>query len=325
MPVPRTKEQCSEARNRKQQIAISEGELVAHDQRPRRRAPRVVARRCARASPSGSESQRRHPRRASPVSCRRRRAAGRSCSVAAPCSVASRSSAAACGSGLAAGGHPQRRRRARQPTSAQDADRRPRGRRARGVAREPRRRHLPGGHRRGDRRASSARVPAAVVTFAMTAQSQHKDHAAAWNGVLTGAGKKAVTGVDLTVKKSVDTAFKQVKDVPGLAKLALDARERRRCDLPRRDRRVKSPAGIKTAATIQPVEMQHAGDPELPARPVPGPGLVRQDDGARTGERQDRVAPCHLSSRRPAAGRLRACPASHCSGRVRTASAPDRR
>ncbi|MET0420646.1 MAG: ferritin-like domain-containing protein, partial [Acidimicrobiia bacterium] len=32
-------------------------------------------------------------------------------------------------------------------------------------------------------------VPPAVVTFATTAQSHHKDHAAAWNGVLTGAGK----------------------------------------------------------------------------------------------------------------------------------------
>src|SRR6185295_17944731 len=65
-------------------------------------------------------------------------------------------------------------------------------------------------------------VPPAVVTFAVTAQRQHKDHAAAWNGVLTGAGKQAITGVDLTVKKSVDKTFASVKDVPGLAKLALD-------------------------------------------------------------------------------------------------------
>ena len=40
--------------------------------------------------------------------------------------------------------------------------------------------------------------------------------------MLTGAGKKAVTGVDLTVKKRVDKAFAKVKDVPGLAMLALD-------------------------------------------------------------------------------------------------------
>src|SRR3954451_8096179 len=65
-------------------------------------------------------------------------------------------------------------------------------------------------------------VPPAVVTFAQTAQSHHKDHAAAWNAVLTGAGKQAITGVDMTVKKSVDKAFAKVTDVPGLAKLALD-------------------------------------------------------------------------------------------------------
>ena len=40
--------------------------------------------------------------------------------------------------------------------------------------------------------------------------------------MLTGAGKKAITGVDLTVKKGVDKAFAEVKDVPGLAMLALD-------------------------------------------------------------------------------------------------------
>ena len=41
-------------------------------------------------------------------------------------------------------------------------------------------------------------VPPAVATFATTAQKHHTDHAAAWNSVLTGAGKEAVTGVDLS-------------------------------------------------------------------------------------------------------------------------------
>ena len=43
-------------------------------------------------------------------------------------------------------------------------------------------------------------VPPAVVTFAQTAQMQHKDHADAWNAILTAAGKPTVTGVDTTVK-----------------------------------------------------------------------------------------------------------------------------
>jgi hypothetical protein len=101
-------------------------------------------------------------------------------------------------------------------------------------------------------------VPDAVVTFAQTAQSQHKDHAAAWNAVLTGAGKQAVSGVDLTVKKSVDTAFAKVTDVPGLAMLALDLENVAAATYIAAIGVVKNPAGIKTAATIQPVEMQHA-------------------------------------------------------------------
>jgi hypothetical protein len=101
-------------------------------------------------------------------------------------------------------------------------------------------------------------VPDAVVTFAQTAQSQHKDHAAAWNAVLTGAGKQPVKGVDLTVKKSVDQAFAKVADVPGLAMLALDLENVAAATYIAAINVVKTPAGIKTAATIHPVEMQHA-------------------------------------------------------------------
>ncbi len=124
-------------------------------------------------------------------------------------------------------------------------------------------------------------VPDAVVTFAMTAQSQHKDHAAAWNGVLTGAGKKAVSGVDLTVKKSVDKAFAQVKDVPGLAKLALDLENVAAATYIAAIGVVKDPAGIKTAATIQPVEMQHAAILNFLLGEYPVPDAFAKSTGAR--------------------------------------------
>jgi Ferritin-like domain len=102
-------------------------------------------------------------------------------------------------------------------------------------------------------------VPPAVVTFAMTAQSQHRDHAAAWNAVLSSAHKKKVTGVDLTVKQGVvDPAFAQVSDVAGLAKLALELETSAAATYLAAIDVVKSPAGIATAATIEPVELQHA-------------------------------------------------------------------
>jgi hypothetical protein len=125
-------------------------------------------------------------------------------------------------------------------------------------------------------------VPPAVVTFAQTAQSQHRDHAAAWNGVLTGADKKAITGVDLTVKKSVDKAFAGVQDVPGLAKLALDLEESAAATYLAAIGAVKSPAGIKTAATIQPVELQHAAILHFLLGEYPVPDSFAQTTGART-------------------------------------------
>jgi hypothetical protein len=124
-------------------------------------------------------------------------------------------------------------------------------------------------------------VPDAVVTFAQTAQSQHKEHAAAWNAVLTGAGKRAVTGVDTTVKNSVDKAFAKVSDVPGLAMLALDLENVAAATYLAAIDVVKTPAGIKTAATIQPVEMQHAAILNYLLGQYPVPDSFAKSTGAR--------------------------------------------
>ncbi len=124
-------------------------------------------------------------------------------------------------------------------------------------------------------------VPPAVVTFAQTAQGQHKDHAAAWNGVLTGAGKQPITGVDTTVKKSVDAAFAKVTDVPGLAALALDLENVAAATYLAAIGVVKSPAGIKTAASIQPVEMQHAAILNYLLGQYPVPDAFAKTTGAR--------------------------------------------
>lgn len=124
-------------------------------------------------------------------------------------------------------------------------------------------------------------VPPAVVTFAQTAQRQHQDHAAAWNAVLTGAGKQAVSGVDLTVKKSVDQAFAGVKDVPGLAMLALDLENVAAATYIAAIDVVKNPAGIKTAATIQPVELQHSAILYFLLGQYPVPDAFAKSTGAR--------------------------------------------
>lgn len=125
-------------------------------------------------------------------------------------------------------------------------------------------------------------VPPAVVTFAQTAQAQHKDHAAAWNAILTSAGKTAVTGVDTTVKTGVvDPAFAQVKDVAGLANLALALENVAAATYLNGLGIITNPGAIKTAASIQPVEMQHAAILNFILGQYPVPDTFAKTDGAR--------------------------------------------
>jgi hypothetical protein len=116
-------------------------------------------------------------------------------------------------------------------------------------------------------------VPPAVATFAATVQQHHRDHASAWNSVLTDAGKEAVTGVDLTLKADVDRAFAGVKDVDGLARLALSLENTAAATYQHGIEMLSDTGAIQVAASIQPVELQHAAilNFVLGNYPVPDP------------------------------------------------------
>jgi hypothetical protein len=101
-------------------------------------------------------------------------------------------------------------------------------------------------------------VPPAVATFAQTAMAQHKDHASAWNSVLTAAGKPAVTATDPALTPTVQQKFGQVKDVAGLAELALLIENVAAQTYQNGIAVLSSSQAVAVAATIQPVEMQHA-------------------------------------------------------------------
>jgi hypothetical protein len=126
-------------------------------------------------------------------------------------------------------------------------------------------------------------VPGAIATFATTAQKQHKDHAAAWNSIITNAGKTAITGVDTTVKNAVVTpGFAAVKDIPGLAKFALVLEDAAAATyLNGIQNALSSSAAIKIAATIQPVEMQHAAILHFVLGDYPVPDAFAKTTGAR--------------------------------------------
>lgn len=125
-------------------------------------------------------------------------------------------------------------------------------------------------------------VPPAIVTFAQTAKSHHSQHAAAWNAVLAGANESPITGVDTTVKTTVvDPAFAKVTDVGGLGRLALELENVAAATYLEAISVVSAPAGIKTAATIEPVELQHAAILHFVLGEYPVPDTFTKMDGAR--------------------------------------------
>jgi hypothetical protein len=117
------------------------------------------------------------------------------------------------------------------------------------------------------------KVPPAVATFATTAMAQHKDHGAAWNAILAAAGYKTVTAPDPVVKSLVDADFAKVTDLVGLANLALTLENVAAATYLNGLTVVSSNQAIATAASIQPVEMQHAAilNFVLGHYPVPAP------------------------------------------------------
>jgi poly-gamma-glutamate capsule biosynthesis protein CapA/YwtB (metallophosphatase superfamily) len=128
-------------------------------------------------------------------------------------------------------------------------------------------------------------VPAVVIALVETAQRQHRDHADAWNALLTDSGKTRVVGVDMALKTSVvDPAWARVKDAPGLARLALDLESIAAATYLRSIGIIQNSRAVMTAASIQPVEMQHIAllNFVLGRRPVPD--SFANGDAARTSE-----------------------------------------
>ncbi|MFE0465310.1 ferritin-like domain-containing protein [Kitasatospora sp. NPDC058965] len=101
-------------------------------------------------------------------------------------------------------------------------------------------------------------VPPAVADFVTTAMAQHTDHAKAWNAVLTGAGKPAITDVPLSNQADTVAALGKATSVGDVAKLALQLEDQAAQTYLFATYNVTSPAGIATAASIAPVEAMHA-------------------------------------------------------------------
>lgn len=100
-------------------------------------------------------------------------------------------------------------------------------------------------------------IPPAVPVFATTAMDQHLQHANAWNSMLVGAGKAKVTGLP-TIAGGIVTKFQGLKTLTQVLELALMLENVAAQTYQVGSTVVTSMQGIALAASIQPVEMQHA-------------------------------------------------------------------
>lgn len=101
-------------------------------------------------------------------------------------------------------------------------------------------------------------VPPAVGVFATTARAQHSDHAAAWNAVLSQAGKTPVTGTPLTFAGQAVAQLQAATNIGAVATAALNLEQAAAETYLFAAANVSSAGGIATAASIAPVEAMHA-------------------------------------------------------------------
>ena len=125
-------------------------------------------------------------------------------------------------------------------------------------------------------------VPPAVANFVTTVKAQHTQHAQAWNSAIVAAGHPAVTGPDQALVPTVDKAFAKVTDVTGAAKLALSLEEIAGATYQSAVSAVSAKSSIQVAASIQPVELQHAAILNFVLGQYPVPDAFSPLVGART-------------------------------------------
>lgn len=101
-------------------------------------------------------------------------------------------------------------------------------------------------------------VPPAVAELLTTVMGHHQAALDQWNRALAVSGKPQVTKPDPTLQPTVDAALKMVVDVPSAARLALMLEDTAAATYLAAIPKLKAPESIAVAASIQPVDMQHA-------------------------------------------------------------------
>ncbi len=101
-------------------------------------------------------------------------------------------------------------------------------------------------------------IPPPIMSVITTAQRQHREHAAAWNGILTGAGKPGVAGVNLNAKaENVNVPLARAKDYGALLSICQELGNLTATTYQAALGALQNVAALKVAASIHPVEHQH--------------------------------------------------------------------
>ncbi|HEY2194478.1 MAG TPA: ferritin-like domain-containing protein [Actinomycetospora sp.] len=118
-------------------------------------------------------------------------------------------------------------------------------------------------------------VPAVVTSFLSGAGAQHTEHAAAWNALLTAAGRPAVTGSPLSVETERRATLGRAAAPTDLLSFAVDVEASVGATVLARAGEFTDPGAAALAATVGPVAAMHGATVAFllgrPAGIAPGP------------------------------------------------------
>ncbi len=118
-------------------------------------------------------------------------------------------------------------------------------------------------------------VPAVVTAFLSGAGAQHTEHAAAWNALLTAAGRPAVTGTPLTVETERRATLGRATAPTDLLAVAVDVESSVGATVLARAGEFTDSGAAALAATVAPVAAMHGATAAFllgrPTGVAPGP------------------------------------------------------
>ncbi|MGH9279274.1 MAG: ferritin-like domain-containing protein [Acidimicrobiales bacterium] len=127
-------------------------------------------------------------------------------------------------------------------------------------------------------------VPPAIQAALETARDQHREHAKAWNGIITGAGKPGISGVNLSLKGAANgpaAGLLRVKEPNNLVGLCRDVEQVTATTYLAAIGALQNNAAVKVAASIHPVESAHVAVLSVLVSQSPAPDVFGRIDGAR--------------------------------------------